>query len=78
MEKEYFDFFSELDAQEIDKIKSKSKYVEISKDTILFYEGDICKDILYLLEGNIKLSVSANIFDEIPLYDFCETHGHHG
>lgn len=72
MEKEYFDFFSELDAQEIDKIKSKSKYVEIPKDTILFYEGDICKDILYLLEGNIKLSVSANTFDEIPLYDFYE------
>ena len=42
------------------------------KDTILFYEGDICKDILYLLEGNIKLSVSANTYDEIPLYDFCE------
>ena len=72
MEKEYFDFFSELEPKEIDKIKFKSKYVEIPKDTILFYEGDICKDILYLLEGNIKLSVSANTYDEIPLYDFCE------
>ncbi|WP_198305704.1 Crp/Fnr family transcriptional regulator [Arcobacter vandammei] len=69
---ENFDFFSELDEKIVEEIKSKSKYVEIPKGTILFYEGDICKDILYLLEGNIKLSVSANTNDEIPLYDFCQ------
>ena len=72
MEQKAFDFFYELDKKEVEKIKSKSKYVEISKGSILFYEGDICKDILYLLEGNIKLSVSANTLDEIPLYDFCQ------
>lgn len=72
MNNEQFDFFSELTKEEVDKIKSKSKYVEIKKGSILFYEGDICKDILYLLDGNIKLSVSANTTDEIPLYDFCE------
>lgn len=72
MEQKAFDFFSELDKKEVEKIKSKSKYVEIPKGSILFYEGDICKDILYLLEGNIKLSVSANTLDEIPLYDFCQ------
>lgn len=27
---------------------------------------------MYLLEGNIKLSVSANTSDEIALYDFCQ------
>ncbi|MBL3520714.1 Crp/Fnr family transcriptional regulator [Arcobacter lanthieri] len=69
---ENFDFFSELDEKTVKDIKSKSKYVEISKGTILFYEGDICKDVLYLIEGNIKLSVSANTNDEIPLYDFCQ------
>ena len=72
MNNEQFDFFSELTKEEVDNIKSKSKYVEIKKGSILFYEGDICKDILYLLEGNIKLSVSANTLDEIPLYDFCQ------
>ena len=67
-----FDFFSELDEELVNNIKSNSKYVEIPKGTILFYEGDICKEILYLIEGNIKLSVSANTNDEIPLYDFCQ------
>ncbi|WP_148625461.1 Crp/Fnr family transcriptional regulator [Aliarcobacter cryaerophilus] len=69
---ENFDFFSELDEELVNNIKSNSKYVEIPKGTILFYEGDICKEVLYLIEGNIKLSVSANTNDEIPLYDFCQ------
>lgn len=72
MKPESFDFFSELTKEEIDNVKSQSKYVEIEEGTILFYEGDICTDILYLLEGNIKLSVSANTRDEIPLYDICQ------
>jgi len=69
---ENFDYFKDLDEKTAKEIKSKSKYVEIPKGTILFYEGDICKDVLYLLEGNIKLFVSANTNDEIPLYDFCQ------
>ena len=31
MEGKAFDFFSELDKKEVEKIKSKSKYVEIQK-----------------------------------------------
>jgi len=69
---ENFDFFKDLDEKTAKDIKSKSKYVEIPKGAILFYEGDICKDVLYLIEGNIKLFVSANTNDEIPLYDFCQ------
>ncbi len=69
---EQFDFFNELSIQDVELVKLKSKYVEIPKSTILFYEGDICKDVLYLLEGSIKLSVGANSKDEIPLYDFCQ------
>jgi len=69
---ENFDFFKDLDEKTAKDIKSKSKYVEIPKGTILFYEGDICKDVLYLVEGNIKLFVSANTNNEIPLYDFCQ------
>jgi len=69
---ENFNFFKDLDENTVESIKQKSKYIEIPKGTILFYEGDICKDVLYLLEGNIKLFVSANTNDEIPLYDFCQ------
>lgn len=67
-----FDFFNKLSEEEVEKVKAKSKYIQLPKDTILFYEGDICKDILYLQEGNISLSVSVNSDDEIPLYDFSD------
>ena len=67
-----FNFFEKLTQKEKEYLLENSKYVEIPKGTILFYEGDICKEVLYLIEGNIKLSVSANTNDEIPLYDFCQ------
>ncbi len=67
-----FDFFNDLDKKDIDKIKSTSKYVEISKGTILFYEDDICKETLYLIEGNVKLSINSSTNESIPLYNFCQ------
>ena len=67
-----FDFFAELQKDEIDKIKLTSKYIEIPKGTILFYEDDICKDILYLQEGSVKVSISTFTNETIPLYDFSQ------
>jgi len=67
-----FDFFNDLDKKDIDKIKSTSKYVEIPKGTILFYEDDICTETLYLIEGNVKLSINSSTNESIPLYNFCQ------
>ncbi len=36
MEQKPFDLFKELSKEEVDEVKSKSKYVEIEKNTILF------------------------------------------
>ena len=69
---EHFDFFKDLDKKDIDKIKASSKYVEVKKGTILFYENDICKETLYLIEGSVKLSISTSTNESIPLYDFCQ------
>lgn len=69
-----FDIFSELDAARIEEIKAASKYVELPRGSILFYEGDVCESVLYLTQGRIKILVGGT--DEtpaqIPLYDFCE------
>lgn len=37
MEQKPFDLFKELSKEEVDEVKSKSKYVEIEKNTILFF-----------------------------------------
>ncbi len=63
-----FDFFTELSTDDIGNLKSKSKYIQIPKGTILFYQDDICKDILYLLEGEVQLLMYGGVGEEIPLY----------
>ena len=43
--------------------------VELEKDTILFYQEDVCKDILLLKEGEISLYIYGENQDEpITLY----------
>lgn len=69
---EKFDFFTELNKNEIEELKSKSKYVEIPKGSILFYQDDICNDILYLKEGKVKLLMYGGFDEEIPLYTLNE------
>lgn len=69
---ESFDFFSELSKEEIAVLKKSSKYVEIPKNTILFYQDDICDDILYLTQGKVKLVMYGGLDEEIPLYTLNE------
>lgn len=55
-------------------MKAASKYVELPKGSILFYEGDACESVPYLAEGEIKILVGGadENLAQIPLYDFCE------
>ena len=66
---ENFDFFSELNEELVNNIKSNSKYVEIPKDFTLFYQGDICNEILILKEGTVQLLMYGAIDEMIPLYE---------
>jgi len=69
---EKFDFFTQLSKNELDELTSKSKYVEVAKNTILFYQDDVCEEILYLTQGTVKLSMYVQMDEEIPLYTFQE------
>ncbi len=67
-----------LSARLFECIKRDSKYVEFTKDSVLFYEGDICKEVFDLYEGRVSVSVSVereeNALKELVLYDFCKEH----
>ena len=69
-----FDIFSELDAARIEEIKAASKYAQLPRGSILFYEGDVCESVLYLTQGRIKILVGGTNETpaQVPLYDFCE------
>ena len=68
-----------LSTRLFEHIKKNSIYIERKKDTVLFYEGDICKDIFYLSFGRVSVSVNVeregkNALKELVLYDFCKEH----
>jgi len=63
-----FKFANILNAEEFDYLQNHAKRVSIPKNSILFYQEDICKDILLLGKGEIELYMYAENDKKIPLY----------
>jgi CRP/FNR family transcriptional regulator len=66
---ENYDFFKNLKEEDKKYLFENSKYIELPKDFILFYQGDICNDILLLKEGTVQLIMYGAIDEMIPLYE---------
>ena len=64
-----FDFFERLSQEEQEYLLKNSKYIELPKDFTLFYQGDICNEILILKEGTVGLMMYGAINELIPLYE---------
>ena len=64
-----FDFFERLSQEEQEYLLKNSKYIELPKDFTLFYQGDICNEILILKEGTVTLMMYGSINELIPLYE---------
>ena len=67
-----FNFFEELERDDIENLKKNSKYIEFPEKTILFYQEDICENILYLTTGKVQLLMYGGLNEEIPLYTLNE------
>jgi len=68
MKIEEFDFYSELSPQEQDILKGNLKPISLDKKSILFYQGDITKDILFLTKGEVRVYIQGDGISEITLY----------
>ena len=64
-----FNFFEKLNDDEKKYLLDNSKYIELSKNYTLFYQGDICNEILLLKEGTVQLLMYGEIDEMIPLYE---------
>lgn len=64
-----FEFYDKLNSEDKEFLESNSKYIEIPEDVTLFYQGDICKDILLLEEGSVKLVIHGELDEVMPLYE---------
>ena len=65
---EEFAFVQKLSFEELAYLKAHAKKVSIPKESILFYQDDICKDILLLGRGEIELYMYGENDKKIPLY----------
>ena len=62
------EFFSDLNDDLIDKLISISSIKRYGKNTILHYEGESSKNILFLISGFIKIFKVDKFDNEIFLY----------
>lgn len=73
MNVDMFNFTTFLDESEIKFLKANIVPIKLGKDTILFYQDDVCKDILLLEEGEVSLYIYGDENDEmITLYTICD------
>ncbi|WP_041956262.1 Crp/Fnr family transcriptional regulator [Sulfurospirillum arsenophilum] len=63
-----FSFFEKLSRANQELLQSHSTRVRIPKGTILFEQGDQCKEILFLIEGSIRVYRRHESGQEITLY----------
>ena len=63
-----FSFFNELSSKSQTLLLSHAKEVKMPKDMELFAQGDQCKDILFLVEGSVRVYRLHESGQEITLY----------
>lgn len=68
MELSQFTFYSHLSTGLQSYVQHHARPITVPKNTILFYQGDVCKDILFLTEGNVRLYIQGEGVEEITLY----------
>ncbi|MDD3342715.1 MAG: Crp/Fnr family transcriptional regulator [Sulfurospirillaceae bacterium] len=63
-----FAFAKMLTSEDFAYLQTHAKKVSIPKESIVFYQDDICNDILLLGRGEIELYMHAENDKKIPLY----------
>lgn len=67
-----YPFYKDLDTQSLAFLEKNLKPIKIPKDNILFFQGDICDNILFLTSGKVRLYIQSDDANEITLYQLNE------
>jgi len=63
-----YPFLKKLEPEALDFLKQHIKPIAIPKNTLLFYQGDICDNILWLTHGEVRLYTQSDNIEDITLY----------
>jgi len=68
-ELEVYPFFLALSQKEKEQFYAYLRPISLPKGTIIHYQGDVCKDVLLLVEGEVRIYTQADDFsEEVTLY----------
>jgi CRP/FNR family transcriptional regulator len=67
-----YPFLDKLEPQALSFLSEHIKPISIPKNTLLFYQGDICDNILWLTSGEVRLYTQSESIEEITLYTLKE------
>jgi len=63
-----YTFYQELASSSLEFLKKHLKPIKVAKNNILFFQGDVCENILFLTDGKVRLYIQSDEGDEITLY----------
>ena len=63
-----YPFIEKLEPEALKYLQTHLKPIQVPKNNLLFYQGDICDNILWLTKGEVRLFTQADGVEEITLY----------
>ncbi len=63
-----YPFLEQLEPEALQFLNTHIKPIKISKGTLLFYQGDICDNILWLTSGEVRLYTQSDSIENVTLY----------
>jgi len=64
-----YPFLDKLEPKALNFLEQHITPVSIPKGTLLFYQGDICENILWLTQGEVRLYTQSDTIEDITLYN---------
>ena len=64
-----YPFLNKLEPDALAFLEQHIKPISIPKNTLLFYQGDVCKNILWLTSGEVRLYTQSDSIEDITLYN---------
>ena len=63
-----YPFLDKLEPEALLFLEQHIKPISIPKNTLLFYQGDVCDNILWLTSGEVRLYTQSDSIEDITLY----------
>jgi len=69
MKRTSYPFLENIEPDALHFLENHIKPVSIPKGTLLFYQGDVCENILWLTSGEVRLYTQSETIEDITLYN---------